>query len=853
MLRNKLNMPRVGSNIVRRRKIEERLRELPDYKLAFLSAPAGYGKTTAVADYLKRTDMKHAWLSLDEADNDPVRFWKYLTASVAGCLDDEGVVQLSVDEELISSNITAELFIDALETVRSRFVLILDDCHLIENETILSSIEYFVRYMPGNIDLILLGRKEPENMLSLLRARGTAISMGARDLAFDYDEAAEFFTQKGFHLTQEEIRTLERYTEGWAAGLVAASFSISESESIKNAVSALSGKDKNISLILEKEVFVRWPEEVRNFLIHTSFMDRLSGPLSAAVTGNERSAELLKQLSESNSFVIPLDSEDRWFRYHHLFREFLLGHLGQEDDAALRGLYGKAGAWFLNNGEITDAVDWLLKAGEFEKAYPHIVNYRNKNAPDSDYSLWKKWVKSIPEKLYADDPTMYVSYSWISSMENSMNTAEEWSDKARACFERIKDGLGEKEKDRLEAQVLFSDLNIAIQKKDVELVFQDYERLNGLKLYEPVLPGELNWNEPSLLKTVYGFKGRLSMVEKYLALMDNLPRLIGSFSSYAAVIVAEFYYERNHLDELITILTKNMGSITEINMPGIIVPSFILLAKGKRAKGDIAGAFHDIEEAKKLLAGKPGNVWSYHLDIFTAALYLSIGDAGHATRYIDMGRIGLYDPLSAVREYEYIVYARYLKRINRPDDALILLGRLSDFAGKENQLGRQIELLCLEALCHGMKGNLSSAIPVLDRALALGMAEGYVRTFADEGEPMAAFLETYVNAGRGRNGRYLPYARNLLRSTGEYVGLLKNPKKKARSGKSRNGLASLLTNREIEVLKLLAEKKSNQEIADQLFFSVSAVKQYNTRIYVKLGVKNRLEAIDKASELGLTK
>lgn len=848
LFQNKLNMPRVGGNIVRRKKIEEKLRCLSDYKLAFLSAPAGYGKTTAVADYLKRTDIKHAWLSLDEADNDPARFWRYLVASISGCLNDEGIARLSIDEELVSSNITVDLLIDALESIPESFVLVLDDCHLIKNETILDSIEYFVRYMPRNAGLIMMSRKKPENMLSLLRARGAVISLEARDIAFDYDETAEFFAQKGFHLTEDEIRTLKRYTEGWAAGLVAASFSIRESESIEGTVSALSGKDKNIALILEKDVFIRWPEEIRDLLIHTSFLDRLSGPLSAAVTGNERSAELLKALCESNGFIISLDSEDRWFRYHHLFREFLLGRLEREDDAARRSLYGNAGAWFIHNGEIADGVGWLLKAGEFEKAYPYILNYRIKHMRDGDYSLWKRWVESIPEMLYADDPTMYVSYSWVSSMENRIDTAQVWSDKARKCFERIKSDLDKKESDALEAQVVFADLNIAIQRMDVEWLYRDYNRLSGLDLCGPVLLGELNWNEPSLLKTPYGFKGRLSLVEKYLPILGGLPRLIGSYSSYFAVIAAEFYYERNDLNELGAMLTKNMGSIMEINTPGIIVPSFILLAKAKRAKGDIAGAFHELENVKKFLGRNTGNVWGYHLDVFTAELYLSIGDTEYAAKYIDIDRIGLYDPLSAARESEYIAYARYLILTNRTDDALILLSRLLNFAQKENQLGSRIELLCLEAICNNAKGNLSSAITALEQALALGMEEGYFRTFVDEGEPLAALLTKYVN---GRSGRYLSYARNLLRSAGAFVGLLKNNGQKAPPGKSQNGLASLLSSREIEVLRLLAQKKSNEEIANQLFFSVSAVKQCNSRIYDKLGVKNRLEAIGKALEFGL--
>ncbi len=851
MFQAKLNMPRVGGDIVRRRKIEDKLRALPDYKLAFLSAPAGYGKTTAVVDYLKRTNQKHAWLSLDENDNDPVRFWKYLAASISGCLDDDGIAQLSIDEELVSSNITADLLIDALESIRSRFVLVLDDCHLIENEMILTGIEYFVRYIPRNAGLIMLSRKEPENMFSLLCSRGAAIALGPRDIAFDYGETEEFFVQKGFHLTENEIKTLEKYTEGWAAGLVAASFSIRESESIHNAVSVLSGRDKNIALILEKDVFVRWPEEVRDFLIHTAFLERLSGPLCAAVTGNERSAGLLKQLAESNSFVIPLDSEDRWFRCHPLFREFLLARLERENEAALRGLYGKAGAWCLENGETVDAVNWFLKAEEYENAYPSILNYRRQHPWDSNYSIWKKWIERIPENLYWDDPTVYVSYSWISSMENRIDTAEEWSEKARVCFERIKGVLNEKERDALAAQVIFSDFNLAIQKMDMERLFRDYDRLIGLKLSGPILLGELNWSEPSLLKTAYGFKGRFSLAEKYLPVLDSLPQLIGSFSSYIAVIAAELFYERNDLNGLSALLAKNMGGITEINLPGIIVPAFILLARGKRAKGNIGGAFRDIEEARRLLTGRSGNAWSYHLDIFTASLYLSVGDVGRAAKYVALDRIGLYDPLSAARESEYIFYARYLMRNNRLDDALLLLDRLLGFAGKENQLGSQIGLLCLEAVCHGMKGDYGRAIPVLEQAFDFGMEEGYVRTFVDEGEPMTALLEKYVSVSRGGNSEYLSFARKLLRRTAEYVSLYKGPEKETRSGKARTGLASLLTEREIEVLRLLADNKSNQEIANQLFLSLSAVKQCNTRIFDKLGVQNRLEAITKAMELGL--
>ncbi len=850
MFQSKLVMPLVGGNIVRRRKIEEKLRKLPDYKFAFISAPAGYGKTTAVADFLKRASFKYAWLSIDENDNDPVRFWRGLLASVSRVLSDEGILKVSADEALISSNITADLFIDTVEKYSERFVLVLDDYQLISNRTVLDSIEYLVRYMPPrNMSLIILGRKEPASSLALLCARGVSISLNARDLAFSSDEAAEFFSSRGLKLTADEIDAIERHTEGWAAGLVAAFLSLKECGTVNDSFSALSSRNKNIALILEKDVYDHLTDETRSFLVHTSFLDRFSGSLCAAVTGNIRSAELLLKISESNGFVVPLDSENLLYRYHHLFREFLQSRLEQEGDEVKRGLFKKAGAWCLDHDQDVEAAEWFIKAREYAAAYPIVLKYRAIRSEACDYSQWKKWVDAIPESMYEDDPGVYITYSWIALMESQIDLAEQTSIKGHDSYERIRSSVPEDIRPSYEALLAFSKMSISIHKMDVERTFRDYETLKRVELKRRIALGDFNFNESSLLKTIYGFKGRLSVVERYEAILDSLSRIIGDFSSYIAVIIGEMHYERNEMDRIVSLLTENMGSITELNMPGVILPSFLLLAKAKAAKGDVDGAFRKIIEARKLLAGRPGSVWNYHLDVHTAALHIRLGDLDNAARYMDFKRLGLYDPLSSVREYEYILYARFLMLTKHTDDALILLGRLTNFAKKENQLGRQIEILCLEALCYARKGDSTGASAALYNALALGAGHGYVRTFADEEEPMAQLLERYVKSVRDGAGQ-LAYARSLMDAARGYAGILKEYRQKQSAGKQKMG-ARFLTSREIEILGLLAERYSNEDIAKKLFYSLSGVKRCNTRIFTKLGVRDRHEAVEKATKLGL--
>ncbi len=851
MLQAKLCMPHIGENIIRRMRVEETLRRLPNYQFAFISAPAGYGKTTAVADYLTREKLKYAWFSIDGADNDPVRFWRYLLESVSPYIDQSEMEQITLSAELIVSHISVDYLIGIIEKNPERFALVLDDYHLIENDVVLHSVEHFVKYLPQNISLIILSRKEPEQMLAALRARGVALSLGERDIAFDSDETSEFFIQKGFRLTEQEISAVNTRTEGWAAGLVAASFSFEGSESVPDAIRAFSGGDRNIESFLSNEVFERWPTEVKEFLVSTAFLGRLSGPLCDAVTGGSTGTALLKTLSKSNSFVTALDSVGGWYRYHHLFQNFLQNRLEFIDGEKRNLLYSRAGEWCLKQGLTRDGINWLIRAKKYEKAFPLVMESWFELSRDSEFLQWRQWIDAIPPSVYRDSNTVYTAYSWVLSMQNDLDGAEVWTQKSRDCFERIKNALEKEQRDYLEAHVLFAEANMAFWKLNPERVLDRMQLLGKLKIKTLVVLGEMNWDKPSLLKTAYGFRGRLTKIEQCVSSLNGLDSFIGDYSAYFAVSIAEYYYERNGLREMDAVLTDHMGRIIGIKFPGVVVPCFIVLAKRNMAKGNAHRAFKTVAEARKLLGEKSGNLWQYFLDVFEAKLHLSVGNVENAQKLIDTEKLGLFDSLTAVRESEYIVWARWMIGENRLGDALILLSRLTDFARKENQLTSMVELFCLTAICRAQSGDYLKAIRTLEQALSIGEEEGYARGFIDEGKPMARLLTKYrVMSRSDENLRHAAYAKKLLRQTNEYIGVLDDVQK-GRDLPENAPEARLLNEKELKILRLIAENKSNTDIASELYLTLNTVKKYNSKIFDKLGVKNRQEVAVKAKVLGL--
>lgn len=853
MFQNKLYMPKIGGKIVDRKDLDKKLMLLPEYKLVFVTAPAGYGKTTSVAHFLKKQAVNYAWFSIDKTDNDPIIFWRYLIMSVSISLDDYSFSNISINKEMLSSSISINIFINMLSEISKKITLVLDDFHFIKDELIEESFVYFVEHLPQNVNILIISRKEPDNKLLLLQLKTMCFKIGINDLAFNIDELMEYYAMNSLCLNKEELNNLHKVTEGWAAGLVLSSYSFKDYIFTNKSNKVFFCDNTLVESYFLYEAFENWTEEVKKFMIYTSFLKTLTVALCIRVTENRKSEEIIETLSKCNNFVITVDKGEKCYMYLNLFRNFLLGKLNNENSETQKHLYCNAGKWFSENNLIKDAIECYIKAQEYDKAFELICNKGVNLFQQNDFSTSINLIESIPEELCEKNIVFCRNYSWILSMENQIEEAEKWAEKTQVCLKQCKEQTVSIDLDFMEANVSAAYLNLAIIKMDAKNILKYLKRLAEIKVHIPISLSEINMFDDCLLKTAYGFKGDLNKIDElYYKYINVFDEIFEDLSSYFAVIIAESQYERNDLKAVYATLSRYMGKITELNFSGLLVPCIILLAKEKKAKGCIEDALKIIESGKNKLTTKSGSYWMNILNYYTASLYICMGDTENAAKYIDIEGVGVFDSLSVSLEYKYIVYARYLMLINRLDESLLLLSRLEEFEKKENRLKSWIEILCLKAINHNLRGDTSEAMSTLDIALELGEEYGYSRTFIDEGETLAELLIKYRTWVKYKGEqKHAKYAKNLsleIINQNKTIVFIEPLSKFAESTVSRP-LPNQLSSRELEVLKLLTEEYSNTEIADELFITVRTVIHHNARIYEKLGVKNRLEAVNRAREL----
>jgi LuxR family maltose regulon positive regulatory protein len=443
---------------------------------------------------------------------------------------------------------------------------------------------------------------------------------------------------------------------------------------------------------------------------------------------------------------------------------------------------------------------------------------------------------------------MYSWYSWIALADDEPDIAKKSLEKSKQCFDRNKRALSQKEQDIIEVGLLLNALSIDIYEANFVKIYLHIDKLRKYKLEEPANIDELNRFESRLLNTRLGFMGRLKHVNIYKFITDEIYDYMGDTSATILTILAEALYEQNMLDQAYNLLIKRLHSDAE--RPGAFIPASILNARIKMASGDLEGAFSAIENARRLTGEKSGRIWGYHLGTFQAMLHFQAGEFDLANALNKSDKLSIYDAPSCIGESQHILFARLLVQENRLDDALLLLKRLEQFARSKDRLMSLMEILCLTAICQSKKVDFQSAMQTLKEALELGSKEGYIRVFVDEREPMAVLLDRYISQNRnGGAGVHLTYARNLLKLTNDYIAVV-NARQQNQEGVKT--APDLLTKTELEIMKYMMQQASNQQIADDLFLSINTVKKYNARIFDKLGVNNRYEAMQKAKQLGLS-
>jgi LuxR family maltose regulon positive regulatory protein len=814
VLATKLYIPPPRPNEVPRPHLLARLNAGLPRKLTLIAAPAGCGKTTLLSAWVAGCHQPVAWLSLDAGDSDPARFLTYLVAALRTLAPHIGAGVLGVLQSPppLPTEAILTALLNEITTLPDNFLLILDDYHVIDAPAVDDALAFLIEHLPPQMHLVIASREDPSLPLARLRARNQVTELRVTDLRFTPAEAAAFLNDAmGLDLSAEDIAALERRTEGWIAGLQLAALSMQGHQDTSAFIREFAGDNRYIVDYLVAEVLQRQPTAVRRFLLQTAILDRLCGPLCEAVTGQAESRARLAALERGNFFVVPLDDQRHWYRYHHLFADVLYAHLLAEQPDQLAPLHRRASAWYEQQGAAAEAIRHALAAGDFahaadlvEPAAPAMLRSRQEAA-------LLGWLKALPDELVHVRPVLSVGYAHallssgeFDGVEARLRDAEQWLDppadrRARAdAPAAAMVVVDEEEFRRLPGAIAIARAGRALALGDVagtvtyarralDLVAEDDHLSHGSAA---ALLGLASWTSGDLDAAHRSYAEGMTSLQKAGNLSDAIgctmaladiriaqgrlheamrtyeqalqlateqhpegtrPVLRGTADMYVGI--SELQRERDDLPAATQYLLRSKDLGEHTGLPQNPYRWCVAMARIRHAEGDLAGALALLQEAERRYVGDffP-NVRP--VAAFKTRVWVAQGRLGEALDWARERGLAVEDELSYLREFEHITLARVLLaryRGERADrslhEALGLLRRLLQAAEEGERMGSIIEILVLQALAHQAQGDMPAALMPLQRALALAEPQGYVRIFVDEGPPMAPLLRTAAARG----------------------------------------------------------------------------------------------------------
>ena len=906
LLATKLHVPAARPGFVARPRLAGALVEGLARGLILVCAPAGFGKTALLADWVRSGDRLVAWLSLDPADDDPVRFWRHVVAALDQARPGIGerVAPLlgPPTPPSFEGLVTALINELAAQPSADGVLLILDDYHLIGSQPVQASLTFLLEHLPPELHLVLAGRSDPPLPLARLRARGQLAELRTAELRFTEDEAAALLREAaGPGLPDAAVAALAARTEGWVAGLQLAALSLRGQTDVARFVAAFSGSHRFVLDYLAGEVLDRQPEEVRTFLLQTSVLERLSGELCDAVTGRTGGQVMLEQVERAGLFLVPLDEVRGWWRYHHLFADLLRARLQQQHPDQVAELHRNAAAWSDERGLADDAVRHAVAAGEMtwaarliEQYFDAAFNLRGERA------TVQRWLAALPAELVRSRPRLLLAQALLAATSGRAEAVEPPLDAAeRALADAVGGAAGEPfepSAGRAASMLVNVPALIALHRSYLAQFRGDAE---GTAAFASHALAELGGDERLLSATAQGFlaaaewlRGRLAEAERafvssiagwraageplltawgiyqlgqvqraqgrpdaavrtYQQTLD-IAAVSGPAPAGAAYVgLGEVAYQRNELDSALRQVTEGIALCRQFRYPAPLATGLVTLAWIRQARGDAPGALEAMGEAGQVALGPGVTGLLDPVPAQRARLLLAQGEVAAAARWTSERSLEADDEPSYPREPEYLVLARVLLAQDRSGPALGLLERLHAVAAAQGRTGSIIEILALQALALAAAGDGDAAVDALAQALIRSCPQGYVRVFADEGAPMAALLARLVAAQKAgqptARGVSLGCLAQVLRAFG---GKDAAPGAR-RAGAGVPGLVEQLTAREREILVLLAAGKPNPRIAEELVVSLDTVKKHVSHLLGKLGAANRTEAVTRARQLGL--
>jgi LuxR family maltose regulon positive regulatory protein len=902
VIKSKLSPPPTGTHLISRPRVENLLRGTDQVPLALVHAPAGFGKTTLMTQWcahLQQQGIATGWYTLDEADNDIKRFLTYAATGL------EHIPSIDLDKLLGRDSLQAKSLsglllnlLDCVASVEIPFALFLDDFETVDNPEILDAVRQLLQVIPVNGLMVVGSRNIPDFGLGRLRAKGLLVEIGEKDLSFTQGETEHYLLQeRGLELETGDVEQLQRCTEGWAAGLQLAALACDGAEDLNAYVDSFSGNFAEIADYLAEDVFSRQPVEVRDFLLNTSILERLTAPLCDVVTGRTDSHEMLDYLEKANLFISPLDNERCWYRYHKLFAEFLRSRLERGFRAKLVDLHSAASDWFLAHDQPLDAAEHALAVGDTARAATILAT--------SGYELFVRtgqmstvihWVERLPWEVVAKEPKLLVAYCFALTTQNRHADVEKGIKRLLHDVERL-------------PPVYMDEVNAA---RALSVMFQDRvdeahqiaeEALAVIAqpgtMAEEILSSVLGWTlvttnrfdelTLSLLSNarknavqmnnvrgaVYAacWEGQLEMTqgrleaadERYrwaLARAREAVRGYSSSASIAAAFLSETLYERDKLSEVEQLLSKHLPLLCQSGSPDVLLVGYITLARTLSLRGENSRAQRLLDEVERIGRDRGLNRIGITVNLERSCLYLQSGDLEDAEKVAHLwldpilwkGVKGHCMPANDPNTPE-IARIRLLIHQGQEIEALELLKAKLAKARASHRFRQVLKLECLMAVALEATGKHRAALRALGEALKAGSDEGFIRTFADEGRrlsPLIHELRAATDTGEEmiEAGVSIDYLNQILKAMGEFGQRPLNPSPEIQSEESA-GPVEAPTEREIKILELLGQGLSNQAMADRLCVSESTVRYHLRNLNAKLGAKSRTQALFLARQLNL--
>jgi LuxR family transcriptional regulator, maltose regulon positive regulatory protein len=899
MIATKLYVPKLRRGLVTRPRLRVRLRRGAESRLTLVSAPAGFGKTTLLAEWLAEApgeDRSVAWLSLDSSDNEPASFWTCVVTALQTAVPGVGSSALElIASSPLPTDLVLTTVLNELAAAPREVWLVLDDYHLVDSHDVRKGMAFLLEHLPPNVHIVISTRADPDLPLSRWRVRGELVEIRAADLRFTSDETAAYLNEAtGLHLAAGDVEILEERTEGWIAALQLAALSIQGREDVSSFIARFAGNDRYIVDYLVDEVLEQQPEPVREFLLHTAVLDRLTGPICDALTGRDDGSHMLTTLERANLFLVPLDDQRQWYRYHHLFADVLRARLLAERPDLVRLLHQRASGWYEAHDLAEDAVRHALAARDFDRA----ANLMELAAPEIRRNrqdpMMIGWLKALPDDAVRRSPVLSVFYGYMLMVSGDLDAAEPRLDDGERALAAGPEGSAPPRADTEELRTLPA--TIAIYRASLAQARGDVAGTAAHARRALDLAGP---NDHLARGGAAGFLGLaawangdvssgLDTFTQAVASLHAAGNLVDELSS--TVVLADMWLAAGHpskarrlylralqvseahgeavaraTPDLHVGLSEMDHEVGDLEAAKRHLERAAALSEGAAmtesryrwfvAMGRVADAGGDPQEAITLLDNaeqlyQPGFFPDVRpIAAMKARVSITHGNLSQATDWARERGVSATDDAGYLSEFDHLTLVRLLIARHRAhpdpsaiDQALRLLDRLHEAAETSGRLGSLVEIRMLQALAQDAQGHRPQALQALGQAWAQAPEpDGYVRLFLDQGAPMVELLRAAEHQGLAGGD----HARRLL-------SLIASPEAEAPdSGHPPAPSADPLSERELQVLRLLDSELSGPQIARELFVSHNTLRTHTKHIFTKLEVTTRRAAVRRARERGL--